>query len=76
MTTRFEETRDSDKKVFEIVLRDSYFPDSVQLRIISTPKPKYQHWRWRILEFLTFGKRFNSGWEYTCERVERSGKLF
>ncbi len=63
------------RETFKIVLDSSYFPTEMlnqqQLRVTSLPKPKYQQWYWRGLEFLTFGRRFNAGWEYTCEKVEK-----
>lgn len=54
------------QKSFEIILNDEFtiLPDEVTIQVLSEPKSKYLQWWWRPLEFLTFGKRFNSSYEY------------
>lgn len=62
------------KETFKLIFNKEYFQTyqlihQEQVRIISPPRGKYLQWWWRGLEFITFGKRFNAGYEYICETV-------
>lgn len=69
-----------NREQFTLTFSEKYIPNALlhqgQLRIISKPKAKYQQWWWRGLEFLTFGKRFNAGYEYICEKVENKPTVY
>ena len=56
--------------IFQNNLYDAYKEMHEQrLRILSVPKQIYNQWYYKILNFITFGKYFNSGWTYYVEQV-------
>jgi len=61
-------------KVFNLIFSEKWhskgdiISDMVcDLEILSEPTKKYCSWYWRILEYLTFKRRFYARYEYECK---------
>ncbi len=60
------------KETFTLEFDQNYFNegDLIQtsscknLEIVSSPKPHYFKWYWRVLNKVTFGKYFNASYSY------------
>jgi hypothetical protein len=61
-----------NKQIFSLTLDNKFNQGSVlqdhivqrTLKVVSEPKHKYYKWYHKLLNKLTFGKRFVEGWEY------------
>ena len=40
-----------------------------RLKVLYEPKQIYNQWYYKILNFITFRKYFNSGWTYYVEQI-------
>jgi NADPH-dependent 7-cyano-7-deazaguanine reductase QueF-like protein len=65
-----------ESKSFKLVLNSNYRQSilvdnqkQTVLKVISEPIFKYGQWYFKILNKLTFGKRFNNGWEHYVEII-------
>ena len=61
-----------NEEIFSITLGNKFNQGSVlqdhiiqrTLKVVSEPKHKHYKWYHKLLNKLTFGKRFIEGWEY------------
>ena len=62
-------------KTFKIILNKELQKNNTKVKVATEPKHKYNKWYHKILNKLTYGKKFVEGWEHEVYQINKDGCL-